>query len=218
MSEIPVDVLMLRHGRTDLNAQGRLSGHGDHAIDDHGLTQARAAARVIAEGYGSPTIVSSPLKRCLQTAGEVDLACGGVAGEVHVDDRFVEMNYGEWEAKPLADISLEVWREWQADPNFSPPGGETLAQVTERVTAGLIDWSERVEGPLVVVSHVSPIKAGVVWALDVGESITWRMRLDNASITRLAVKSQRATLLSFNETAHLGHLEVPDVADHPRGW
>jgi broad specificity phosphatase PhoE len=58
-------------------------------------------------------------------------------------------------------------------------------------------------GTLVVVSHVSPIKAAVTWALGVGDAVTWRMRLDNASLCRLDVVGEHAAMRSFNETAHL---------------
>mgnify|MGYP003343543945 CR=1 FL=1 len=56
---------------------------------------------------------------------------------------------------------------------------------------------------IVVVSHVSPIKAAVSWALGVGVEISWRCRLDQASITRVAIGPGGPSLASFNETAHL---------------
>lgn len=204
----PTHVVMLRHGRTEMNAQGRLSGHVDHAIDERGAAEAIAAAAAISRHDelstgGEVTVVSSPLQRCVQTAEYVTEAFAGVDMPVHIDDRFVELNYGEWDGRPLGDVPLETWREWQTNPEFAPPGGETLGDVTLRVGEALADWAARTEGPLIVVSHVSPIKAGVVWALGVGDDITWRMRLDNASITRLTVAGTRGTLLSFNETAHL---------------
>ena len=52
-------------------------------------------------------------------------------------------------------------------------------------------------GPVVAVSHVSPIKAAVTWALDASPELAWRMRLDVASLTRVG---RGPVLLSFNET------------------
>ncbi len=207
-------VLMLRHGRTELNATGRLSGRGDHSIDARGVLQARAAAASMAlefaeHGDEEVLMVTSPLKRCRETAEEVATALGGIATDLKVDERFIEMDYGEWEGRPLAEIPAQTWLDWQQDPEFAPPGGESLAEVTARVSAGLADLATGNAGPVVVVSHVSPIKAAVVTALATGESITWRMRLSNASTTRISVGQQRSTLLSFNETGYLGDLHDP---------
>lgn len=210
------EVLLVRHGRTAVNAQGRLSGRHNPDLDDLGRRQAGALGAAVAAVAGTDvTVVSSPLRRCLQTAGEVVEACGDDETAVFVDDRFVEMDYGEWDGRPLAEVPGSVWKQWREDPGFCPPGGETLASVTGRVAAGLEQWAPRAGGgTLVVVSHVSPIKAGVIWALGVGEAATWRMRLDNASICRLAVGAGddgavTGALRSFNETSHLRGLDRP---------
>ena len=58
-------------------------------------------------------------------------------------------------------------------------------------------------GDVVVVSHVSPIKAGVAWALGTGDEIAWRMFVALASVTRIAVSDRGPLLRSFNEVAHL---------------
>ncbi|MGI9577170.1 MAG: histidine phosphatase family protein [Microthrixaceae bacterium] len=202
--------LLVRHGRTVVNAQARLSGHHDPDLDDVGRAQASALGVEIAgRCSGHITIVSSPLGRCVQTAESVAAACGLDADSLSIDERFIEVDYGEWDGRPLEDVPVEVWRQWRNDPAFCPPGGETLASVTERVAAGLEHWAPLAAGgTLVVVSHVSPIKAGVIWALGVGEAATWRMRLDNASICRLSVSGgrdgrARGGLGSFNETTHL---------------
>jgi len=60
------------------------------------------------------------------------------------------------------------------------------------------------EADVVVVTHVSPIKAAVAWVLDVGDAVTWRMFVTLASITRIAVTERGPVLRSFNEVAHLG--------------
>ena len=59
------------------------------------------------------------------------------------------------------------------------------------------------ERDVVVVSHVSPIKAAVAWALGVGDEITWRMWVAPASITRIGWSGPAPSLRSFNELAHL---------------
>ena len=78
--------------------------------------------------------------------------------------------------------------------------GESLASVGKRMgeyTSEVLD--SLAEGPMVAVSHVSPIKAAVLWALGLPDLHAWRLRLDNASVTRLAPGPDGPVLLSFNE-------------------
>ncbi len=58
-------------------------------------------------------------------------------------------------------------------------------------------------GDVVVVSHVSPIKSAVAWALQVGDDVAWHMHLNLASICRIAMGTDGPVLHSFNELAHL---------------
>ena len=79
-----------------------------------------------------------------------------------------------------------------------------MQSLDRRVTAACEDLvGPAEEGLVVVVSHVSPIKAAVSWALQVDVGIGWRMYLAPASITRIAVRGGSASLHSFNETDHL---------------
>ena len=216
----PTRVLLVRHGRTSANARGLLSGRHDVALDPEGRLQAEAVAAAISVRVGgSPvTVVSSPLERAVDTATAILRTCDRAGGTTAdqaggggplVDDRFIELDYGEWDGIALTEVPPEAWSRWRSDPGFAPPGGETLGSVSVRVAEALQDWSGRLQGEtLVVASHVSPIKAAVTWAMGVGDSVTWRLRLSNASICELLVDSDpegrpRPTLVGFNDTAHL---------------
>jgi broad specificity phosphatase PhoE len=77
-------------------------------------------------------------------------------------------------------------------------------ELDERVRPALEELAQRAQHEdVVVVSHVSPIKSAVTWALGVGPDATWRCHLDRASICRIAVSSRGPALTSLNETAHL---------------
>ena len=191
-------IVLVRHGQTAVNRSGLLQGRVDVGLTETGVAQARRLAAVLA--VESPTqVVTSPLRRARDTAEVIAVAAGL---EVVVDERLVEIDYGEWDRRPVADVTAEEWARWRADPSWAPPGGESLASVYERVVDFCV---ERVEepGPLVAVSHVSPIKAAVTWALGVGEDVTWRTRLALASITRIGWRDGLSCLESFNETGHL---------------
>ena len=190
-------LIMLRHGRTKANASGLLQGRIDPELDELGVQQAAAAAGLIGP---VDRVIASPLVRAQQTASALGMA-------VETDERFIELNYGEWEGRPVKDVPAETWAEWRADLNFRPPGGETLAELGERVRDGLADLAaQAVNSNIVVVSHVSPIKASVAWALGVGDDVTWRLYLGQASICRIATTLDSARLLEFNVTTHLDSL------------
>lgn len=200
MTAPPRSLLLVRHGRTAHNARGLLLGRTDPDLDDLGRRQAAAVGAAISSGRFGPVaaVVSSPLARAVQTASAI--------GEpVVADDRLIELDYGDFEGVPVAELPPATWAEWQADVEFCPPGGESLAELGERVRAACIEWAatEGPPGAIVMVSHVSPVKAATAWALGVGDQIAWRAHLDNASISQVLMRGDRPVLSLFNATDHL---------------
>jgi broad specificity phosphatase PhoE len=124
-----------------------------------------------------------------------------------VDERWVEIDYGELDGEPLDAVPAQVWRRWRLDRHFRPPGGETVAEVEARVadacrelfsTAGA--GARSAEADVVVVSHVSPIKAAVGWALGV-DGLHWRMHLSTGSVTRIGWEHDSPILFGYNQVA-----------------
>ena len=115
---------------------------------------------------------------------------------------------------PIADIAPAVWSRWRTELDFAPEGGESIVTLGVRVRAACKEWSTvgpgrgSGSGALVVVSHVSPIKAAVAWSLGVGDEVAWRMHLDTASITRIGSRGGVPVLSSFNDIGHLAGLEA----------
>jgi len=100
---------------------------------------------------------------------------------------------------PLADVPSEMWAAWRSDPHFAPEGGESLATLAERVHAACDDlMADAVDAEVVVVTHATPIKVAMAWALGVDPSITWRSFVDQASVTRVTVRDGRPVLAGFN--------------------
>lgn len=187
-------LILVRHGRTDANASGLLLGRADPPLDALGVDQAAAVADVL----GVPErVVASPLLRTRSTAD-------GLSVDVELDDRWVELSYGDWEGRPVRDVPGDTWRRWASDTTFAPPGGESIAALGERVRAACDDLVDAAsESDVVVVSHVSPIKAAVAWALGVPDEVAWHLYLAPASITRIGFNGSRRVLVSYNETGHL---------------
>ena len=190
-------LILLRHGQTTANAQALLQGHMNLPLDPVGERQAQRSGEYLRSAFPNALVISSPLTRAHQTAS-------AVSADVVVDERFIELDYGQWDGIPLTDVDAQSWADWRADPSFRPPGGETLVELDARVRPALDELSERAQhGHVIVVSHVSPIKSGVTWALGVGPEVSWRCQLDRASICRIAISPRGPSLVALNDTSHL---------------
>jgi broad specificity phosphatase PhoE len=189
-------LIVVRHGRTELNAAARLLGRLDPPLDDLGQRQADAVAAMLAAD-GVDRVVSSPLLRARSTAAAI---ASKASVDVEVDDRWIEVDYGVLDGVPLADVPADTWAQWRGDPDFAPDGGESLASVSARVAqvcAELLD--EAADTNVVVVSHVSPVKAAVCWALGVDTHVSWRTFVAPGSVTRINRGPTGPVLASFNE-------------------
>lgn len=197
-------LILARHGRTEANAQRLLLGRADIPLDQVGLQQADAIGVALRRTNPRPTrIVASPLLRTRATASAIAAAYGDAVA-VEFDERWIEVDYGEFDGSPLADVPSEVWQHWRTDLSWVPPGGESLAHVGERVRDACESLaSAAADEDIVVVSHVSPIKAAIAWAVGTGDDSALRLFCGVASISRVRTGGDVPTLVSFNETAHL---------------
>ena len=193
-------LLLVRHGRTDANARGLLQGRMDLPLDEVGMEQAAEVAKALAT---PDRVISSPLLRARATAEAFGLP-------VEIDERWIELDYGELDGMPVASVGLESGRS--GGPIWASP--RRAASRSGRWPSGCwrparSSWSAAADEDIVVVSHVSPIKAAVTWVLGVSTETGWRTHLDAASITRVACGPHSPVLRSFNETGHLSHVVGP---------
>ena len=196
----PLNVLLLvRHGEATANVAGQLVGRSDVALTERGRQQAAALGPHLGPVR---RLISSPLRRALDTARALGTGC-----EVEVDHRWIEVDYGELEGKRPGDLAPELWQEWRRSVSFRPPDGESLVEVGQRVFAACEELfavegtgARATDGHVVVVSHVSPIKAAVGWALGTGDEVAWRLHLGTGSLTRLAWGGAGPLLEQYNWT------------------
>ncbi|MBF9041903.1 histidine phosphatase family protein [Rhodobacterales bacterium HKCCE4037] len=142
---------ILRHGETEWNLADRMQGWHDSPLTATGRAQAAAQGRLLRDRLPDGcTIHCSPSGRAVET---LKIALGALAGEATFDDRLREVNVGEWVGRTPTDIAAEhdfvdpetdrhMWK-------FYAPGGETLAEMTERCRAVLMELA----GPCVLVTH-----------------------------------------------------------------
>lgn len=194
---------LVRHGRTEANAGNLLQGHVDNHLDDVGHAQAALLGDALDAIARVDRIIASPLVRARETADAIARACGRGL-EVEIDRRWIELDYGEFDGKPLSAVGAETWKQWREDPHFRPPQGESMAELDVRVREALAHLAENPSAThTVVVSHVSPIKAAVAWALGVDIGVSWRTALDRASMSTIRLDAHRPALKTFNVTVHV---------------
>ena len=191
---------LVRHGQTAANAQNLLQGHINHPLDEVGLLQVSLLGGALQKIAPVSRVIASPLQRAQQTAQAITQGLSQHI-EVETDPRWIELNYGDFDGQPVSSVSPEQWATWRTDEHFRPPHGETLAELSVRVHEAIEALlADSVSAHIVVVSHVSPIKAAVAWALGVGVEVSWRTALDRASMTTVRLDAKHPALKTFNVT------------------
>ncbi len=149
-----LNVYLLRHGETQFNADGnRYCGRTDIPLTDKGLSQAKAVSEQL-KGKKIDAVYSSPLKRANDTA---KIASGSEL--VTVDERIIELDFGNWEGKRREEFvaeNPESWDKWSSDPTNTPAGGtgESAAQVVTRVDAFFSEMlTKHKNQTIIVVGH-----------------------------------------------------------------
>jgi probable phosphoglycerate mutase len=190
-------IILIRHGQTTSNAARLLVGQSDPALTDLGERQALALRPYL---LNVVEVWTSPLQRARATA---TLAIPEI--EATVKESFIEVDYGSLDGQPLSEVSEAQWRAFEHDHNTAFGDGESLASVDQRVhvelDAQLADQASLMHDPtshLAIVSHMSPIKSAMTWALGVSGSVAWRMNLSNGSMTTIGSRMWTPSLLNYN--------------------
>ena len=187
---------MLRHARTQANAEGRFQGRADLPLDDFGRNQAAAVGRALRRRWEVDRVVCSPRRRVLETVA----AAGLDSAAVTVDERWQEIDFGDYEGRPMADLP-DLTAAWTDGLEYAPPGGESLADLHRRVGEALADVeSAAISANVVVVSHATPIKSATVHLLGGDAVMIMRSRVRLASVIAFEPGPDGLVLVEFNWT------------------
>jgi broad specificity phosphatase PhoE len=162
-------IYYIRHGETSWNAEGRLQGAQDVALNDRGRRQATDAGRILADliardGHDKAALpfVSSPLGRARSTMELVRRTLELPPDDYSLDDRLREIGYGVWEGSTLAEMQAadpELYaRRLTAKWTMAPEGGETYSSVQLRMR----DWYDSLLLDTVAVAHGGTARALMV--------------------------------------------------------
>jgi len=204
----PATLVLLRHGETPLTPEKRFSGSGgtDPALSAAGRRQAEATAAALAARGTIQAVVSSPLRRCRETAGAVAERLGL---EVRIEEGLRETDFGAWEGLTFAEVRErhpEDLDAWLGSAKVAPTGGgESFATVARRVAVARDKLLARYAGRTVlVVTHVTPVKTLVRLALGAPPETLFRMELSAASLSVVAYYADgNASVRLLNDTSHL---------------
>ena len=131
-------------------AAGRCTGRTDLALDPRKAKSLAHRIRRTARQHGLPRVVwVSTLRR----AADVAVWLRHWGWQVHSDARLCEMDFGSWEGRPWTDIAWAEVQAWQADLlHHAPGGGESLAQLAQRVQA-FVGEAQAAGTPRLLVTH-----------------------------------------------------------------
>lgn len=200
-------LVLVRHGVTDWNREGRFQGHLDPPLGEDGRREAAAVAERIASdpSLRPARVVSSSLGRALETATAIGSAVGV---PVAADPRLMEIGQGRWEGRTHAEIEAsdaERYAEWRKATGVRrPPGGESTRSAIARVTS-LLRELEADPGawPVCLVSHGGTLRVLARVLFDLRPRRSWALDVDNASLGVAARVGGRWRLERWNDTLHL---------------
>ncbi|MCZ6852362.1 MAG: histidine phosphatase family protein [Gammaproteobacteria bacterium] len=197
-------LLLVRHGQIKANLQGLWHGSTDSPLTWRGRRQASRTARHIDRlDPGVTAIYTSPLGRCVETAGKIGKR---LKIDPVVSDNLREYAIGEWEGLPFRVLAEEYdfVNKSTRNPEFAPPGGESLAQVAARIVPALqeIHTRHELDHQVLIVCHGAATAIALGSLID-GDPKHWiNYQFANCGLTEL-VLSPSPYVNFFNATHHL---------------
>jgi probable phosphomutase (TIGR03848 family) len=199
-------VLLVRHGLTALTGKLLLGWTPGVGLDERGRAQAKALAARLSR-VPLDAIISSPLERCAQTAGEIAATRpdGAPALEVTPDDRVGECRYGDWTGQEMTTLVKDpLWKVVQAHPSavtFPGPEGEALRDTQARSVAAVRDWNARLgpDATWLLCSHGDVIRTILADALGLHLDLYHRLNVDPCSLTVIRYSELRPFVLRVND-------------------
>ncbi len=213
-SDPPTTLILIRHGQSQGNVDRCFGGHSSTSLTDLGREQAEQTAAFMAnarnEGGESETpthIYASDLPRTMQTAEPIARSLGL---PLQSTPGLRERTVGELDGQPFRVAQKErpeLWKQLLSkDPNWCPPGGESVHQAHERVAASLLEIVTRHPGGrLVLVTHAIIMHLGIHALLghDSLEAMSSYFAVSNASRSTFVVGPRRTQVSGINQVEHL---------------
>lgn len=211
-------LLIMRHAESSSNVENLFSGHQDVELTKKGIWQAEQLAERLAETK-IDVIYSSDLKRAISTANIINKKHQLT---LNVEPLFKEIHFGDWEGMCYEEVyaysDYENYRNWWRQPHIALPGGESIAEVNQRVTKGLKKLitnhgnSDGQGKTVAIVCHGGVAKIMIGIALDIPLERIWYISQHSAALNIIIYENQDSYYVEkVNDTSHLdGKVMVVD--------
>lgn len=206
-----MNLLLVRHGETPWNREGRYQGRTDIALSADGEAQARALGARLA-GLPIAIAIASPLSRTRSTAQAI---LGDRPVTLETDEALIEISHGKWEGQLASDIEIshaEMFGTWRSRPDRHVPAGpdaETLGDVEERAWPVLVRTCARL-GPdetALIVAHDAVNRVLLCRVLGLPMTRVWTFRQAPAALNILSGTSiADLQVARLNDAEHVGPL------------
>ena len=222
------ELLLIRHGETAWNAEGRIQGQLDVPLSPTGMWQAGRLAERFAEDAGREplaAIFASDLARTWSTALP---AASRLGLPIQPEPRVRERSFGVFQGHTLDEVAqrwpaeFARWRE--RDPAFVIPDGESAHQVMARVLAALRDLTAAHGGQRIAIfTHGGVLDVAYRTALNLAWDAPRQHVMLNASINRVEARVEakpsplRLAILDWGDIDHLAHGDGPPGGDPGAG-
>jgi alpha-ribazole phosphatase len=185
------DLLLIRHGETDWNIEGRYQGQSDVPLNKEGLKQATDLAKRL-QHEPIDAIFSSDLRRAQKTA---EILRDMSNAPLYLDPRLREIHQGEWEGLLFSDIRTRYAKAFEKrlhDPlQVAPPGGETVGELRQRVLEAIDEIIVRYpRGLVAIVSHGLSLAIIKVQFNNIAIEKVWDYIPDNANPEKINVEAE----------------------------
>ena len=201
-------VILVRHGQTDYNLEGRWQGFLDIPLNDTGIRQAELLAESLKD-VPIDVFISSPLKRAYVTTEK----CAQLHGKdiAYTDDRLKEINFGVWAGMKKTDVAkkyAELNKLWEERPWLVKiPQGESIRELGNRYLEALEDAARKYPGKTIFTgAHSLGNMALICKALDISLVHFGQLGQDNTCVNVLEYKDGQWRLLLMNSISHTGKL------------
>ena len=199
-------LILVRHGQTLWNRDQRAQGVSDIELSNRGRAQVGSLARSL-RNERIDTIISSPLKRAVQTAEAINLFHNL---PIERENDLIELNMGDFEGIVFQDMQKkhdDFLKRWMSDPaSIAMPGGESIVELQKRVW-GVVERILTKPGTTLIVSHNFAIMTILCTIKEMDLSHIREVHVDTASKTVVEFEEERGIIILFNDIGHLAGCE-----------
>ncbi len=190
------EIILIRHGETSYNSEGRFIGKTDIGLNRKGRSQARKLRKKLGKEEAD-FIISSDLTRCRETADII------FTNDIKFTNELREMDFGLWEGLTFHEISERYEKDftrWKKNwVKNNATGGESFSDMNSRVIGAMEKLLKKKFTTGVVVTHGGCIRSILGHYILGSPKESWRFQIDNGSVTRLNFYGDYAYLKSLNE-------------------